>query len=174
MYTVIAVREPKNDEDGTSNGHLIFHVAETIAEVHDIIKVECQKQCEVEWTEPLRFPGSPRPYGNWGFVILEDGIPVEVPGYIGDIDITSNAEYWSDSTIVDIHKLKINAYSLEECTKSFLKDLHSTERDTLVALTAHYREVEKIEKEKDTLRELMEKYPELVGGYNVQEGQTKL
>lgn len=159
MYTIMLIRDSKTDEDAAYDGLLRIRMAGTESQVRDIIREEALEQHHLDYKNNLI---NGYHIGNFEFVILKDGCPIEYPGSVDSIDIEVYGDDYSES--FDIRKDVSHSAKQFDYFRKFVAELKEEE---LVCKSEFMKEFQKqveIEIEKQTLRKLLGKYPEMKNG----------
>lgn len=164
MYNVIFLRASVTDEHrNETDGLMRIFTCETQEEVYDIMRRE--------YLEHLGNVHKGRTvthdiYGDCGFVVMHNGTVVDFPGYVGNIDVevydtpSIIATYDTD---IEYAELRTKTLNHHELMVKFIRSLQGDEENAKKSLHEKDLADQKIEKEKQTLRDLLQKYPEMIG-----------
>lgn len=160
MYNVMFIRDPYSDGSST-NGCLIIDLCATDNEVEAIIKKRATEQYYIERTQ------TNRDYGEWGFVLLEDGVLVATfnTGNLNiELDDCTDNQYSDERnycTNIDIRAI-ISTVSMHFSLRtSFISTLSRSESDINIQMCKIYKKLSIEKQERSKLAELLDKYPDM-------------
>lgn len=163
MYNVMFIREPYHDRDGgNTEGCFIIDLCSNINEVEKLIKKRTYDQYNLERTQPQN------DYGEWGFVVLEEGVVVSTfnTGNLSiDLDDCTDNQYSSNrhyNCNLEISKLVKSVGLHFSLRQAFINELFRYENGIVIKMEQVYKKIEKEKRERIQLAELLAKYPDMV------------
>jgi len=172
MYTVIFHREKGSKEYDQSPSHLKFKYCESLKQVREYIHLESFNQKLLSSNDSY-FKNRSYYYGDYGFLVMKDGVLVS--NSYSFTDGFDCFDYDLPHVIQDVEEvMKMNELidETENSSMNWFKNFNELKREFIIIEEKHYANAqkehkeflkakEKENKEKELLKELIAKYPDV-------------
>lgn len=160
MYTIIFARERTEDK---YNSAIHVECVQTEKEVHNFIRFKTFEQERLS-SEANRFRGERYEYGDYGFLVLQNNEVVYECSTFSSIFDECDTPYQTEGDFMDCYQDQSKGVNQAHDLYSMINKLEAEEKAYNKSIHSYREEIKKqaeIAKEKDLLRKLLEKYPDM-------------
>lgn len=160
MYTIIFARERTDDK---YNSEIHVECVQSEKEVHDFVRFKTFEQERLSG-EAYRFRGERYEYGDYGFLVIKNGEVVFECNHFSSIFDECDTPLQTEGDMLDCFQDQSKGVNQADNLFSHINTLEAEEKTYNKSLHSYREEVKKqaeIAKEKDLLRKLLEKYPDM-------------